>query len=85
MFFTSKLIINMDIPDKKYLRGADLQKANLQGAYLQGADFRGYNLCKARNLNIDQLSKVKTLYDAKPDNELFTLFKKQYPGLFTTT
>jgi BTB/POZ domain-containing protein KCTD9 len=77
----------MDIPDKKDFREADLQKANLQKANLQGAnlqeaDFRGSNLCKARNLNIDQLSKVKTLYVAKLDNAISTLLKKQCYDLF---
>ena len=47
------------------LQGADLKKAYLQGANLREADLRG-----AKNLTVDQLSKVKTLYKAELDPEL---------------
>jgi len=33
-------------------------------------------------VSFDQLSKVKTLYDAKLDEELFTPLKEKYPALF---
>jgi uncharacterized protein YjbI with pentapeptide repeats len=69
------------------LQGADLIEANLQGANLQRADLKGSNLqgsnlYKAKNLSFDQLSKVKNLYDAKLDEELFTPLKEKYPALF---
>ena len=57
------------------LIGANLQGANLQGAYLQGADLRGANFFKARNLTVEQLSKVKTLHGT-------TLLRRNYLGLF---
>ncbi|MHC1754329.1 MAG: pentapeptide repeat-containing protein [Methanosarcina sp.] len=60
-----------------YLEGANLAKANLDGAYLDGAYLKG-----AKNLTIDQLSKVKTLYEAKLDEELEKLLKEKYPALF---
>lgn len=62
------------------LIGSNLQKSNLHGADLQGADLmlakldeaklEGANLKGAKNLTVDQLSKVKTLYNAKLDPEL---------------
>ena len=57
----------MDLPERKDLRGANLEGANLEGA---------------KHLSIDQLSKVKTLPNAKLDNELLTPLKKKYPALF---
>ncbi len=36
----------------------------------------------AQNLSIDQLSKVKTLYGAKLDEELLISLKDKYPDLF---
>ncbi len=69
-----------------HLQGADLQEADLQEADLQEADLRGANLLNAnllnanlqyaqlrgvRNLTLDQLSVVKSLYGAKLDPELW--------------
>ena len=53
------------------------ERKDLRGANLKGADLKG-----ARNLSFDQLSKVKTLYDIKLDNELLLPLKKKYPALF---
>jgi uncharacterized protein YjbI with pentapeptide repeats len=64
------------------LEEANLQGANLQGANLQGANLQEANLQEAHNLSIDQLSKVKTLYNAKLDEELLKLLKEKYPILF---
>jgi len=79
-----------------YLVGADLQGADLSGANLQGADLRRANLIKAKleyanfgysdlqraiNITIEQLSKVKTLYNAKLDPELEKQIKEKYPHL----
>ena len=69
------------------LQGADLQGAQLQEAILQEADLAKTNLQRAnlrgvKNLSLDQLSKVKTLYNTKLDNELLIPLKKKYPALF---
>ena len=87
----------MDILGGKDLQGANLQGANLQGANLQGAnlqgadlekanlrgaDLEGANLKGAKNLTINQLSIVKTLYDTKLSEELLIPLKKKYPDLF---
>ena len=73
------------------LRKVNLQVANLQGANLVGADikevnlqgvnFREANLKGVKNLTIEQISKVKTLYLAKLDSELMEQVKKKYPYL----
>ncbi len=58
---------------------ANLQEANLLGANLQETYLWGANLQKARFLTIKQLSKVKTLYEAKLDPELMKQVKEKYP------
>jgi uncharacterized protein YjbI with pentapeptide repeats len=63
--------------EKANLKGANLKGANLEGADLEGADLEG-----AQHLSIDQLCKVKTLLNAKLDNELLVPLKKKYPALF---
>ena len=74
------------------LYGVDLQEANLLGADLQEADLKGVdfhetileeaNLCKAKNLSFDQLSRVKTLRNAKLDEELLIQLQEKYPPIF---
>ncbi|MDD3246909.1 MAG: pentapeptide repeat-containing protein [Methanosarcina sp.] len=59
------------------LKGVDFEKANLEGADLEGADLEG-----AKNLTVDQLSKVKTLYNAILDKELEIPLREKYPALF---
>jgi hypothetical protein len=46
------------------------------------ADLEETNLLGTHQLTIDQLSKVKTLYSAKLDKELFMSLKVKYPVLF---
>ena len=90
----------MDIPEKKDFRGANLQEANLQGANFQGANLQGANLQGANlqgaslqgtnlqgvhKLTTDQLSEVKTLYNAKLDEELLISLQEKYPILFEVT
>ena len=65
-----------------HLEGADLEGANLTGANLTGANLEHAELRKAHNLSIDQLSKVKTLYDVELDEELLISLKEKYPALF---
>ena len=60
-----------------YLKEAHLEKANFTGAYLAEA-----NLQEAKNLTIYQLSKVKTLYNAKLDKDLEKPLREKYPALF---
>ena len=54
------------------LRGAKLRGANLSDAYLRRANLSRADLSEVFGLNIEQLSKVKTLYKAKLDPELKT-------------
>lgn len=73
--------------DRANLLGADLSRTNLERAYLGDANFEGANLeyadlKGAKNLTIDQLSKVKTLYKAKLDEELEKPLREKYPSLF---
>ncbi|MEE9553551.1 MAG: pentapeptide repeat-containing protein [candidate division Zixibacteria bacterium] len=58
------------------LQGANLYRSNLQGASLVNAKLQG-----ARNLTIEQLSEVKTLYEAKLDSVFYEQIKAQYPHL----
>ena len=70
---------------KSNLQDSNLENANLQDSNLKYANFRNSNLKYAdlsfaklqyvRNLTIDQLSKVKTLYKAKLDPELLEQVK----------
>ena len=68
------------------LRGADLGHADIRGTIfkdtkLLDAIFRGANLRGAKNLTIQQLSQVKTLYQAKLDPDLEAQVKEKYPHL----
>lgn len=63
------------------LRGAKLWLANLAEADLRRANLAGGDLRRARNLKADQLSEVKTLYDAELDPELSQKIKSDYPHL----
>ncbi|AKB33256.1 Pentapeptide repeat family protein [Methanosarcina siciliae HI350] len=60
-----------------HLEGAELEKTNFSGAHLEGANLKG-----AKNLTVDQLSKVKTLYNAELDPELEKSLREKYPHLF---
>jgi uncharacterized protein YjbI with pentapeptide repeats len=64
------------------LKGAVFNDANFEGANLEGADLEGANLNGAKNLTVNQLSKVKTLYNAKLDEELEKPLREKYPDLF---
>jgi hypothetical protein len=68
------------------LKGANLKEAILKGANLRGADLEGAFLLGAilqgaKYLNIEQLAKAKTLYNAQLDPELLQRIKKDYPHL----
>lgn len=63
------------------LEGANLIGARLEGARLLGANLLGANLNGARNLTIEQLSEVRTLYQAKLDPELEKQIKEKLARL----
>lgn len=69
------------------LQGADLSWANLRKANLQGANLNGARLCKAdlhdtKNLEVNQLLKVETLYESKLPGGMETEIRKIKPELF---
>ena len=66
------------------LQGTDLQQANFQKAKLQKADFQGADLIEAdlidaKDLEVEQLLKVKTLYKAKLPDRIEDAIKQQKP------
>jgi hypothetical protein len=63
------------------LREADLREAELEGANLIDAKLQGANLRGARNLTFEQLSRVKTLYEAELDSNLMEQLKRDHPRL----
>ncbi len=63
------------------LSGADFSFANFDGANLSEADLHQADLRRAKNLTIEQLSKVKTFYRAKLDSSLLEQVKEKYPDL----
>jgi Pentapeptide repeats (8 copies) len=67
-------------------RDAEFYNANLQfaacaGTKLQGANLRGVNLRAAFHLTAEQLSTVKTLYEARLDPFLLQQIQQQCPHL----
>jgi uncharacterized protein YjbI with pentapeptide repeats len=74
---------------KANFNNAYLMEANLQNSYLMGADLENASLYKAdlrgaKGLTIEQLSKVKTLYMARFDDELLADIKANLPELVGT-
>ena len=64
------------------LQTADLSGTDLQGAKLVGAYLGGANLAGAKNLTIEQLSQVWTLYEAVGLAPLLMdRIRKEYPHL----
>lgn len=71
---------------KANFSNAFLMEANLQNCYVMGADFENASLYKAdlrgaKGLTVEQLSKVKTLYLAKFDEEILEQIKTSLPEL----
>jgi BTB/POZ domain-containing protein KCTD9 len=71
---------------KANFANAFLMEADLRGCYLMGADFENASLYKAdlrgaKGLSVEQLSKVKTLYLAKFDDEILEQIKTNLPEL----
>lgn len=78
---TSAKLIDTNLENAN-LSKANLTKANLRNANLAEANLEGANLEGASYLTIDQLSKVKSLYNAKLDEKLLIKLKEKYPTLF---
>ena len=71
---------------KTNFTNAYLMEGNLQNSYLMGADFENASLYKAdlrgaKGLTIEQLTKAKTLYLAKFDDEILEQVKAVTPEL----
>ena len=66
---------------KKAKATRDCSDCDLTSADLNGANLRDADLSEVLGLNIEQLSKVKTLYKAKLDPELMEQVRKKYPHL----
>jgi BTB/POZ domain-containing protein KCTD9 len=71
---------------KANFNNAFLMEANLKNCYLMGADFENASLYKAdlrgaKGLTVEQLSKVKTLYLAKFDDEILEQIRTTLPEL----
>ena len=61
---------------------ANLEESSFGGAILDETNLEGANLTEAFNSSIDQLSKVRTLYNAKIDEELLIQLKEEFSSLF---
>ena len=71
---------------KANFANAFLMEADLKDCYLMGADFENASLYKAdlrgaKGLTVEQLSKVKTLYLARFDDEILEQIKTNLPEL----
>ncbi len=71
---------------KTSFKNAFLMEANMQNSYLMGADFENASLYKAdlrgaKGLTIEQLTKAKTLYLAKFDDDILSQVKANIPEL----
>ncbi len=64
------------------LQGTKLRDANLEEALLKGVEIWDENLDGIKELKFDQLSNVKTLYNAKLDDAHLRPLKEKYPALF---
>ena len=63
------------------LENTDLREANFMNAELKRASFRGADLRQIKNLKIEQLPLVETLYKAKLEPELEKQVSEMYPHL----
>ena len=65
-----------------HFEGAFLGYAYLAKSYLEGVDLSNASLKEVKNLIINQLYDVKTLYKAELDESLRSLLIEKYPTLF---
>ncbi len=73
--YISKHLSGVNFAGASFLH-TDLRGFDLEGANLKGADLRG-----VKNLTLNQLSQVKSLYNAKLDPKLMEQVKEKYPHL----
>jgi len=76
--FSGAILIKADISEAIPCR-ANFSRADFYRADLSETDLSGADLKKAKNLTIEQLSKVKTLYNAKLDEELRKQLEEAFP------
>ena len=78
-------LVNAILQEADLLRAnllrANLQKADLRRANLQNACLMGANLSGAKNLTVEQLSNVSTLFTAILDGPDMQQIEKKYPNL----
>ena len=67
--------------EEAYLMESNLEGANFSQANLKGADLAKAKMRKVRNLSKDQISVVKTLFQAELEPELLNTITKNYPRL----
>lgn len=88
--FKDAFLIKADMENafliKTNFKNAFLMEANLRNCYLTGADFENASLYKAdlrgaKGLSVDQLTKAKTLYLAKFDDDVLKQIKSTLPEL----
>ena len=65
-----------------HLEKAYLEGVHLEGVHLEGADLSNASLKETKNLIINQLYDVKTLYKAELDESLHSVLIEKYPALF---
>lgn len=75
---------NLKVSDLKNVifEGANLMWTNFKRANLNGANLKGANLKGAKDLSLEQLSEVETIYKAELNESLCTLLKAKHPALF---
>jgi uncharacterized protein YjbI with pentapeptide repeats len=64
------------------LQEANLSEADFKNTILYGADLRGANLTDIKNITIDQLSKVKSLFSVRLNADLAKQMREACPHLF---
>jgi uncharacterized protein YjbI with pentapeptide repeats len=67
---------------RTHFEGAFLGYAHLEKSYLEGVDLSNASLKEVKNLIINQLYDVKTLYKAELDESLRSLLIEKYPTIF---
>jgi uncharacterized protein YjbI with pentapeptide repeats len=74
---TFRELTSIGLTFKKLTKESNLEGTNFDGAYLVVTNLEG-----AKNLSLFQLSKARTLSNAKLDNELLMSLKEKFPTLF---
>ena len=71
-----------DLRNAKFGLVVDFQEANFENAKLEGADFRCADITDVKNLTLEQLIQVQSLYRAKMNRGLMEKVKARKPKLF---